>query len=192
MGELKEVLAPALSSTNRAKSRWRGRKLKSRTPAVDAFACDEVRRLLACLTYQVMHIARHALAGATGTVWSLGRLRERVLRAGARLVISGRRMVLALSSSAAPFWVALWPRLMALHWLIPIHSAPQGYRQRPRAMCRHAPRTPDDTVAAPPAFEIALPAALGRALGRRSSHCQQRGSSEASKTARKPRQNGMR
>ncbi len=54
-----------------------------------------------------------------GTGWSLRRLRERVLRAGARLVISGRRMVLALASAAAPFWSVLWPRLLALHWTDP-------------------------------------------------------------------------
>jgi hypothetical protein len=116
MGELKDVLAPALSSTNRAKSHWRGQRPKSKTPAVDAFACNEVRLLVACLAYQVMHVARRAMARATGTGWSLRRLRERVLRAGARLVISGRRMTLALASAAAPFWAALWPRLMALHW----------------------------------------------------------------------------
>ncbi len=62
MGELKDVLAPALSSTNRAKSHWRGRTPKSTTPAVDAFACNEVRLLIACLAYQVMHIARRAMA----------------------------------------------------------------------------------------------------------------------------------
>ena len=39
--------------------------------------------------------------------------------AGARLVISGRRMTLALSSAAAPFWAVLWPRLMALQWADP-------------------------------------------------------------------------
>ena len=119
MGELKDVLAPALSSTNRAKSHWRGKTPKSKTPAVDAFACNEVRLLISCLAYEVMHIARRAMAQATGTGWSLRRLRERVLRAGARLVISGRRMVLALSSAAAPFWAVLWPRLMALHWADP-------------------------------------------------------------------------
>lgn len=119
MGELKDVLAPALSSTNRAKSHWRGKKPKSKTPAVDAFACNEVRLLIACLAYQVMHVARRAMAEATGTGWSLRRLRERVLRAGARLVISARRMTLALSSAAAPFWAALWPRLMALQWADP-------------------------------------------------------------------------
>jgi hypothetical protein len=119
MGELKDVLAPALSSTNRAKSHWRGRKPRSKTPGVDAFACNEVRLLIACLAYQVMHVARRAMAAATGTGWSLRRLRERVLRAGARLVISGRRMTLAFSSAAAPFWSALWPRLMALKWADP-------------------------------------------------------------------------
>lgn len=40
MGELKDVLAPAQSSTNRAKSRLRGKAPKSRTPANDAFACN--------------------------------------------------------------------------------------------------------------------------------------------------------
>lgn len=119
MGELKDVLAPALSSTNRAKSHWRGKTLKSTTPAVDAFGCNEVRLLISCLAYQVMHIARRAMGRATGTGWSLRRLRERVLRAGARLVISGRRMVLALSSAAAPFWAVLWPRLTTLHWADP-------------------------------------------------------------------------
>ncbi|WP_420024073.1 IS1380 family transposase (plasmid) [Cereibacter azotoformans] len=119
MGELKDVLAPALSSTNRAKTHWRGKKPKSKTSAVDAFACNEVRLLVACLAYQVMHIARRAMAQVTGTGWSLRRLRERVLRAGARLTISGRRMTLALSSAAAPFWSLLWPRLMALHWADP-------------------------------------------------------------------------
>ena len=119
IGELKDVLAPALSSTNRAKTHWRGKKPKSQTPAVDAFACNEVRLLIACLAYQVMHIARRAMAAATGTGWSLRRLRERVLRAGARLALSGRRMTLALSAAAAPFWSALWPRLMALHWADP-------------------------------------------------------------------------
>jgi hypothetical protein len=59
------------------------------------------------------------MAAATGTGWSLRRLRERVLRAGARMVISGRRMTLTLSFAAAPFWAVLWPRLTALHWADP-------------------------------------------------------------------------
>jgi len=74
-----------------------------------------VRLLISILAYQLMHIARRAMARATGTGWSLRRLRERVLRAGARLVLSGRRMTLALSGSAAPFWALLWPRIDRIH-----------------------------------------------------------------------------
>jgi hypothetical protein len=112
-------LAPALSSTNRAKSHLRGRAPKFRTPAIDAFACNEVCLLIACLAYQVMHIARRAMEKATGTGWSLRRLRERMLRVGARLAVSARRMTLALSAAAAPFWAALWLRIIALHWADP-------------------------------------------------------------------------
>jgi hypothetical protein len=62
MGELKDVLAPALSSTNRPKSHWRRRAPQTSTPAIDAFACNEVRWLIALLGYEVMHIARRAMA----------------------------------------------------------------------------------------------------------------------------------
>ena len=119
MGELKDVLAPALSSTNRPKAHWRGRTPQSASDAVDAFACNEVRLLISLIAYQVMHIARRAMARSTGTGWSLRRLRERVLRAGARLILSARRMTLALSGSAAPFWSLLWPRITRMHWAGP-------------------------------------------------------------------------
>jgi hypothetical protein len=146
MGELKTVLAPARSSTNRAKSHWRGKKLKSTAPAVDAFACNEMRLLIACLACQVMHIARRAMEKATGTG---GSLRERVLRAGARMVISARRMTLALSSAAAPFWAALCPRLVAMHWadpsIAPRHDALFGSR-RHRARMSHAQLSPNNAA----------------------------------------------
>ena len=60
------------------------------------------------------------------TAFSTARPALRVLRVcepqtgdAGRLVISGRRMVMALSSAAAPFWAALWARLNALHWADP-------------------------------------------------------------------------
>jgi len=116
MGELKDVLAPALSSSNRPKTHIRGHKPKSAAPAVDAYACNEVRLLISLMAYQLMHVARRAMARATGTGWSLRRLRERVLRAGARLIISARRMTLTLSTAAAGFWATLWPEIAGLQW----------------------------------------------------------------------------
>jgi hypothetical protein len=119
MGELMDVLDPALSSTNRAKSHVRGKKPKTTAPAVDAFACNEVRLLIAMLAYQVMHVARRAMARATGTAWSLRRLRERVLRGGARLVTSARRATLILAGAVAPFWAAIWPQIQILRGASP-------------------------------------------------------------------------
>ena len=72
MGELKGVLAPALSSTNRAKSHWRGKKLKSTTPAEHAFGCNDVRLPISCLAYQVMHIARRATPAPLAPVGASG------------------------------------------------------------------------------------------------------------------------
>jgi hypothetical protein len=119
MGELMDVLDPALSSTNRPKSHVRGKKPKTSTPAVDAFACNEVRLLIAMLAYQIMHVTRRAMARKTKTPWSLRRLRERVLRAGARLVVSARRMTLILAEAAAPFWAAVWPEIQMLRGASP-------------------------------------------------------------------------
>ena len=119
MGELMDVLDPALSSTNRAKSHVRGKKPKTTEPSVDAFACNEVRLLIAMLAYQVMHVARRAMARATGSAWSLRRLRERVLRDGGRLVISARRMTLILAEAVAPFWAAIWPQIQTLRGASP-------------------------------------------------------------------------
>ena len=78
-----------------------------------------MRLLISILAYQLMHIARRAMARATGTGWSLRRLRERVLRAGARIVLLGRRMTLALFNSPAPFWALFWPRIARMHWAGP-------------------------------------------------------------------------
>ena len=92
----------AHSSTNRAKSHWRGKTPKLKTPAMDAVACNDVRLLISCLACEIMHIARRAMAAATGTGWSLRRLRNRdglepapPARAGA----AGRRAAADLGSA---------------------------------------------------------------------------------------------
>ena len=47
MGELKSVVDPALSSSPRPKRWYGGRPVGQRGPSVDAFACNEVRLLVA-------------------------------------------------------------------------------------------------------------------------------------------------
>ena len=45
------VVAPALSSTSRRKSHYRGKEIRKREKGVDAFACNQVRLLLAGFGY---------------------------------------------------------------------------------------------------------------------------------------------
>ena len=52
LGELMSVVAPALSSTSRRKSHYRGKEIRKREKGVDAFACNQVRLLLAGFGYQ--------------------------------------------------------------------------------------------------------------------------------------------
>jgi hypothetical protein len=116
MGELMDVLDPALSSAPRPKSHYRG-ELVERGPVGDAFAQNEVLLLLNVLAYDVVHVARVLLERASGEGWSLRRVRERVLRVAARVLVHGRRALLILGDAAARLWSALWSRLVRLQYV---------------------------------------------------------------------------
>ena len=100
LGELMSVVAPALSSTSRRKSHYRGRKIGKREQGVDAFACKQVRLLLAGFGYQIMHVQRALLERMTGTGWSLRRLADQVLRTPARFTVSGRRITMTTGGAS--------------------------------------------------------------------------------------------
>jgi hypothetical protein len=111
-GELMSVLDPALSSSPRTKRHYRGKPPHKVYPQADSFAHNEVLLLLNMLAYNLLHTARVMVQGGTGTGLSIKRLRERVLRIPARLLLHGRRAVLVVGTAAAAFWQALWKRLM--------------------------------------------------------------------------------
>ncbi|HSW33136.1 MAG TPA: IS1380 family transposase, partial [Steroidobacteraceae bacterium] len=73
-GELMSVIEPALSSSPRPKTHYRGEVPAVRTAPGDAFAQNEALLLLNALAYNVAHAARVLLEGATGEGWSLRRL----------------------------------------------------------------------------------------------------------------------
>ena len=114
LGELMSVVAPALSSTSRRKSHYRGKEIRKREKGVDAFACNQVRLLLAGFGYQIMHVQRAVLERVTGTGWSLRRLAERVLRTPARFTVSGRRITITTGGASA-HWRMLARGLATLH-----------------------------------------------------------------------------
>ncbi|MBI3184063.1 MAG: transposase [Myxococcales bacterium] len=114
MGELMSVLQPALSSSPRPKSHYRGEEPETRFPSGDSFEQNEVLLLLNVLAYQVVHAARVMLETATGDGWSMKRFRERVLRVAARVLVHERHAILVIAKSSARLWEMLWRKLRLL------------------------------------------------------------------------------
>ena len=116
MGEFMDVLAPALSSASRSKGSYRGRNVISWPSACDAFARNEAILLLNLLAYEVLHAGRCLMESATGDGWSLRRMRERVLKAAARVLLHGRRVTMVVAETAAAYWNSLWLDLEKTVW----------------------------------------------------------------------------
>jgi hypothetical protein len=108
MGELMDVLAPALSSAPRPKRHYRGQPPVERTVSIDSFAHNQVRLLLNALAYNLVNATRALLTDSTGEGWSLLRVRQRVLKVASRLLVHSRRVILVLGQQAAGYWRALW------------------------------------------------------------------------------------
>ena len=104
MGEVMNVLRPALSSSPRPKSHYQGSQIERQYPSGDSFAINAALLMLNLLAYNVMHTVRVIIEDKTGEGWSLMRLRERVLRVAARVLIHARRAILVIGASAAGFW----------------------------------------------------------------------------------------
>ncbi len=113
MGKLMGVLEPALSSAPRTKRHYRGRRLPERQRTVDAIAHNEVILLLNILAYEVIPASRCLMEAATREGWSLRRFRERVLRAAARVVVSGRRVTMIIGEG-----------IVRVNWLEPPGEVP--------------------------------------------------------------------
>jgi len=116
LGELVNVLDPALSSAPRPKEHYRGQEPQQRFPCGDSFKINEVLLLLHALAYNVAHAARVLMEQASGEGWSLQRFRERVLRAAARVLIHGRRALLILGQITGVYWPTILPKLATLRW----------------------------------------------------------------------------
>jgi hypothetical protein len=118
MGELMDVLRPALSSSARPKSHYRGNKVSPPARPIDAFAHNEAILLLNALAYNIAHAGRVLMERATGEGWGLRRFRERVLRVAARVVIHSRRAIIILGDNSTKLWNTLWSKL-ALFQAVP-------------------------------------------------------------------------
>lgn len=113
MGELMTELQPALSSSPRPKTNYRGRLLDPdrRHNARDSFAVNEVILLLNLLAYGLMHALRKELEAGTHRPWSIRKLRENVLKTAARFLLHARYVDVVIPAAAARLWEVLWFRL---------------------------------------------------------------------------------
>ena len=121
MGELMDVLQPALSSSNRTKSHYRGKKPENQKDPRDTFAANEVLLLLSALSYNLMHVIRTLLEAGTEEGWSLKRVREQVLKVAARFLLHSRYITIVIASSAAHSWDVLWRQFQKMNrrWPLP-------------------------------------------------------------------------
>lgn len=115
MGEWMNVIAPALSSARRQKAHYRGAEPEERTESGEPFAINEAILLFSAMAYNLAHGLRLLAAEETGEGWSLQRLRDRVLKTAARVVVHARRATVVIAASSAPIWSKLWNRLARLH-----------------------------------------------------------------------------
>jgi hypothetical protein len=113
-GEWKDVLAPKLSSINRPKDHYRGLPIEKPIHIGPATQQNEVTLLLNALAYNLMHVGRTLVEGATRQGWGLQRFRDRILRVAVRVLLHANRAVIVVGESGAHWWSALWGSLRNL------------------------------------------------------------------------------
>jgi len=138
LGELKAVLMPALSCSERQREKPRTDQERKQADDRDA-ACNEATMLLYLLAYNLANQARLLMEDAvpqstpatTGHEeqperdntsarapaqrgWSLQRFREQVLKTAARFLLGGREVTVVITGAAAELWRCLWRRLERL------------------------------------------------------------------------------
>ena len=114
IGDLKNTLRPALSSTSRTKSHIQGKPVCDPKPPRDAYAANDANLLLFGLAYNLANLVRRVTASATREPWRLRRCRDTLLCVPARVVLHARRVVIVLRAEAAPLWTRFMRRLARL------------------------------------------------------------------------------
>jgi hypothetical protein len=99
MGEFKDVIGSSLPCTSRGVA-----------SEATFLARSQALLSLRLLAYQLLHVLRTEMEAVTWQGWSLRRLRERVLKAGARLLTHARRITVVIERRAAAHWCRLFLR----------------------------------------------------------------------------------
>ena len=103
-GQWMGAVSPTLCSTNRKKSTFRGEAPKTEAVPVDPFAVNEANLILSALASNLLVAFRRLVVVATSTPWRLDRLRDQILKVGARVIRGARRITLCVARSATGHW----------------------------------------------------------------------------------------
>lgn len=118
MGELVNFLVTSLPSSPRPKKHYKGKNPKKRYASVDGFACNEALLLLRCISYNLSHCCRVMVEDATKQGWSLQRMRERILRIPARVLLHSRRITVVVANAASEIWHQVQEHASRLDWTV--------------------------------------------------------------------------
>ena len=113
-GAFKTTLAPTLSSSPRAKSHYQGRPIEEPCPGPDTFAANQAKLLLTLLSANVLAIGADLLSRGEKTRMSRDRFRTLLLKSAARVLRSGRRIIVVIQSSRAHLWQRFRAQLLQL------------------------------------------------------------------------------
>lgn len=117
LGELKSVLAPALSCTPRPRNASGTVAPRRPTAPRDAERANAVTFLLYALAYNLLNSARHVLDlvdDRRSSSRHLATVRDTLLRVAGRFTTSGRRVTLLVNRSTLAIWRAFWRALQNL------------------------------------------------------------------------------
>ncbi len=123
LGEFKDAFDPALSSSPRVKSHYRGQEPQRRYASRDAFACNGALLLLHALAFNLANVARVGLQQVTGQGWTIRSVREHVLKTPARVLLHARRAIVVIGDLAAYHWQCLARFLATLRPQPVLHPA---------------------------------------------------------------------
>jgi len=105
--------------------------------AAGSFEANEASLLLKLLAFNLAGMLRGELEDASGCGWDLKRVQQTVLKAGARVVEHGRRVLVDVARAAGVLWDRLLDRIQ--RWWLPRRrpTGPRGAvcvwgRSRPR------------------------------------------------------------
>ena len=118
IGELVETVRPRLSSPS--------------------FADNEVNLTLSVLAFNLVNIVRGEMESVTPSGWGLRRVKDTVLKAGARIVKSAGRLRVDLASAAAVLWAKLDRRLAQWRDMPRTERDDTRRRRRWRSLPKHA------------------------------------------------------